>query len=178
MIRSVESELEKCFDKVQERLLMASYDVEFKNKEEIIEQVSEPIFDVINSAIFSEIMVNIVVKPDKEKPLVGKFLFGNSMDFIEDSYFRLDNYYTLLYANGNYVEFAFVLYDREVYKEMYSSEDDEEIPRMPIDEIVDDHLKSIAAILEAYDIKSRYDDYLDAVKFNKPLKVAIKRFLV
>jgi hypothetical protein len=152
--------------------------VEFENKDEIIEKVSEPIFDVINSAIFSDIMVNIVVKPDKEKPLVGKFIFGNSMDFIEDSYFRLDKYYPPLYANGNYVEFAFVLYDREVYKEMYSSENGNEIPQMPIDEIVDNHLQSIAAILEAYNIKPKYDGFIDAVTFKTPLKVEIKRLLV
>jgi hypothetical protein len=123
-------------------------------------------------------MVNIVVKPDKEKPLVGKFIFGNSMDFIEDSYFRLDKYYPLLYANGNYVEFAFVLYNREVYKEMYSSEDEDEALQIPVDEIVDDHINSIAAILKAYDIKPKYDDFIDAVTFKTPLKVEIKRLLV
>jgi ABC-type uncharacterized transport system substrate-binding protein len=176
MMRSVENELEKCFDEFQEKLLMAGYDVEFENKDEIIEKVSEPILDVIKSSFFSEIMVNILVKSENDKPLVGKFIFGNSMDFIEDSYFQLDNYYNL-YANGNYVEFAFVLYDREVYKDMHSSEDDE-IPQMPIDEIVDDHIKSIASILKAYDIKPEYDDYIDAITFKVPLKVEIKRFLV
>jgi hypothetical protein len=177
MMRSVEHELEKCFNKFQEKLLVAGYDVEFENKDEIIEKVPEPIFDVINSAIFSEIMVNIVIKPENDKPLVGKFIFGNSMDFIEDSYFQLGKYYNL-YANGNYVEFSFVLYDREVYKEMYSSEDDEEIPQRPIDEIVDDHLKSIAAILKAYDFEPKYDDVLNAVTFKMLLEVGIKRFLV
>jgi hypothetical protein len=156
---------------------MDGYDVEFKNKDEIIEKVSEPILDVIKSSFFSEIMVNILVKPENGKPLVGKFIFGNSMDFIEDSYFQLDKYYKL-YSNGNYVEFAFVLYEREVYKDIYSSEDEDEIPRIPIDEIVDDHLRDIASILEAYDIKPEYDDYIDAVTFKVPLKVEIKRFLV
>jgi ABC-type uncharacterized transport system substrate-binding protein len=178
MMGSVENELEKCFDKFQEKLLMAGYDVEFENKNEIIEKVSEPILDVIQSSFFSEIMVNIVVKSDNEKPLVGKFIFGNSMDFIEDSYFRLDKYYPLLFAKGNYVEFAFVLYDREVYKEMYSSEDENKISQMPVDEIVDEHLNSVAAILEAYDIKPKYDDYIDAVTFKMPLGVEIKRLLV
>jgi len=179
MMRSVESELKKCFDKFQERLLINSYDVEFNNAKEVIEKVSEPILDVIQSAIFSEIMVKIVVKPEHEKPLVGKFIFGNSMNFIEDLYFRLGEYYNpLLFANGNYVEFAFVLYDHEVYKDIYSSEDEDEIPQMPIDEIVDEHIKSIAAILEAYDFKPKYDDYIDAVTFKMPLEVEIKRFLV
>ena len=156
---------------------MDGYDTEFGNKDKIIEKVSEPILDVIQSSFFSGIMVGIVVKPEHDKPLVGKFIFENSMSFIEDSYFRLDEYYNL-YANGNYVEFAFILYDREVYKDMYSSEDEEEIPQIPIDEIVDDHLKSIAVVLEAYDIKPKYDDYLDAVTFKMPLKVKIRRFWV
>jgi hypothetical protein len=49
---------------------------------------------------------------------------------------------------------------------------------MPIDEIVDNHLQSIAAILEAYNIKPKYDDFIDAVTFKTPLKVEIKRLLV
>jgi len=176
-MRDVENKLKECFDNFQERLLMDGYDVKFRNKDKIIEKVSEPILDVIESYFLSEIIVNIVVKPEDDKPLVGKFIFGNSMDFIKDSYFQLDNFF-LLYANGTYVEFAFVLYDREVYKDIYSSEDEEEIPQIPIDEIIDDHLNSIAAILEAYGIKPKYDDYIDAVTFKVPLKVEIKRFLV
>jgi hypothetical protein len=52
MMRSVENELEKRFDVFQEKLLMKGYDVEFENKDEIIEKVSEPILDVIKSSFF------------------------------------------------------------------------------------------------------------------------------
>jgi hypothetical protein len=177
-MRSVENELMECFGKFQEKLLMAGYDVEFENRNEIIEKVSEPVFDVIASAIFSELIVEIVVKPEQSNPLVGKFTFGNSMDPIEDVYFRMNEYYNL-YANGSYIELDFVLYDYEVYQDIYSPDGgEEEIPKIPVDEIIDGHIEEIKNILKAYDIKSRYDDILNSVTFRVPLKVAITMFLV
>jgi hypothetical protein len=175
MIRSVESELEKCFDKVQERLLMASYDVEFKNKEEIIEKVSESISDVIDSTFFSELIVEIVVQPEYSNSLVGKFTFGNSMDFIEDAYFSMNDYYKL-FNKSNYVEFNFVLYDYDVYNDIYSYEN--KPPKVDIYEIIDGHIDAIKSILKAYDFEPKYDDVLNAVTFKMLLEVGIKRFLV
>jgi len=176
-MRSVERKLEKCFDKFQENLLMAGYDVEFKNRNEIIEKVSEPILDVVKSSVFLRLIVQIVVKPEFSNLLVGKFPFGSSMDHIEDVYFRMDVYY--LYANGNYIEFDFVLYDYEMYQDIYSLDDGEnKIPKMPIDDIIDEDIKTIKSILKAYDIEAKYDDVINAVTFKVPLKVEIKRFLV
>ncbi len=175
MTINVESRIERCFDNFQERLLMASYDVEFKNKNEIIEKVSEPILDVIASAFFSELVVEIVVKPEHSNPLVGKFTFGNSMDFIEDAYFSMNDYYKL-FNEGNYVEFSFVLYDSDVYEEIYSYEN--KLPKVDIYEIMDGHIDNIKSILRAYDFEPKYDDVLNAVLFKMPLGVGIKRFLV
>jgi len=177
-MRSVENELEKCFNKFQEKLLMAGYDVEFENKDEIIEKVSEPILDVVKSSFFFRLIAEIVIKPENSAPIVGKFVFGNSMDFIEEMYFKTSGY-TNLYANENYIELSFVLYDQEVYKDIYSPESEEEkLPSMSIDEIIDEHIEEIKNILKAYDIKSEYDDILHSVTVREPLKVAIKMFLV
>jgi len=175
-MRSVENELKKCFDKFQERLLMEGYDVTFKNKNKIIERVSEPILDVVASAIFSNLIVEIFVKPEDSNHLVGRFLFGNSMDFIEDVYFQMNEYYNYFYANGNYIDFSFVIHDREVYQDIYS--DEEGVPSMPIDEFIDQHIEDIKNILKAYDIESVYDYVVNAVTFKLPLEVEIKRFLV
>ncbi len=172
---SVEEKLKECFDNFQESLLMDSYDVEFKNKDEIIEKVSEPILDVIASAFFSELIVEIVVKPEHSNPLVGKFTFGNSMDFIEDAYFSMNEYYKL-FNEGNYVEFNFVLYDYNVYNDIYSYEN--KPPKVDIYEIMDGHIDTIKSILKAYDFEPKYDDVLNAVLFKMPLEVEIKRFLV
>ncbi len=175
MMIDVESRIERCFDDFQERLLMASYDVEFKNKDEIIEKVSEPILDVIASAFFSELIVEIVVKPEHSNPLVGKFTFGNSMDFIEDAYFSMNEYYKL-FNKGNYVEFNFVLYDYDVYNDIYSYEN--KPSKVDIYEIMDGHIDTIKSILRAYDFEPKYDDVLNAVTFKMPLEVEMKRFLV
>jgi hypothetical protein len=175
-MRSVENEIKKCFDKFQEKLLMAGYDVEFKDKDKIIEKVSEPIFDVISSAVFSNFNIEIFVKPENNNPLVGKFSFGNSIDLIEDSYFKMNEYYNL-FANGNYIELSFVIYDREVYQDIYSA-DEEDVPSIPIDEFIDHHIENIQNILKAYDIESTYDYVINAVTFKLSLEVEIKRFLV
>ncbi len=176
MMRSVENELKECFDNFQERLLMTGYDVEFENKEEIIEKVSEPILDVIASAFFSEIIVEIVVKPEHSNPLVGKFTFGNSMDFIEDAYFSTNDYYYKSFNKGNYVKFNFVLYDYDVYNDIYSYEN--KPPKVDIYKIMDGHIDTIKSILKAYDFEPKYDDVLNAVTFKMPLEVEVKRFLV
>jgi len=62
------------------------------------------------------------------------------------------------------------------HEDIYS--DEEGVPSMPIDEIIDEHIEDIKNILKAYDIKSEYDTILNAVTFKMPLDVEIKRFLV
>jgi hypothetical protein len=176
-MRSVENELKKCFYKFQERLLMAGYDVEFTDKDKIIERVSEPILDVIASAIFSNIIVEIFVKPEDSAHLVGKFLFGNSMDFIEDVYFQMNDYYNSSHVNRNYIEFSFFIYDREVYEDVFSKE--EGAPSMSIDEeIIDEHIENIKNILKAYEIEPEYDSVINAVTFRIPLEVEVIKYLV
>jgi hypothetical protein len=176
-MRSVENELKECFNAFQEKLLMEGYDVEFKNKDQIIEKIAEPIFDTIKDSVFSTLMVEIIIKPEHDNPIVGKTVFGNSMDFIEDYYFRMNEYYNL-YNDGNYIEVSFVMYDDEEYRDIYSSEDEDALPLSIIEEMIDGHIESIKNNLKSYDIEPEYDYVINAVTFRIPLDVEITKILV
>jgi hypothetical protein len=180
MIRSVENTINNCFNDFQEKLLMNGYDVEFKNKDKVIEKISEPILDTIRSAFFSQVVVEISVKPEQDDLIIGKRVFGNSLDFVEDFYFRLDkNECYNLYNDGNYIEVDFVIYDYETYKDIFSDDEEEEkIPFGYIDELIDEHIETIKNILKAYEIEPEYDSIINAVTFKVPLEVEITRILV